>query len=216
MPSAEKARLGQYITADPAAHPDLTDARLQIVEVLGDGDDTMYAVRGDAGLVTGLGGRLVRYVRADEALPAPAVPGERPRVIDVKKETVDMSATQNIINLANQLGGRREDYIEAGWRLQADVTAYQEQFRSPSSEPAALSSRSSEHEVRAELERVKRERGCTYTEAGEVILANAGAARFTERVVQLRRGGLDDLSALRRASQEDPAGAEHYRVAGLL
>jgi hypothetical protein len=217
--SVEGTVPGMKVMLDPSEHEDLTPEELE----------TTYEidrVKGEFATTKDAAGVVLTYRRLPWAprwsrkfLPARAVvkPGKAPRVVSSDaEEKVQMTATQNIINLANQLGGKREHYIEAGRRLQADVTAYQEQFRSPSSVPVSLSSRSSENEVRAELERVKRERGCTYAEAGEVILCNAGAVKFEARVVQLRASGLDAKTALDRAQQEDAAGAEHYRASKLL
>ncbi len=229
MPSAEKARLGQYITADPGAHPDLDGQRLLITQVLGDGDDAMYAVRSDQGLVTGLGGRLVRYVRADEALPAPAEPGERPRVVEVEKETVHMSAETKLMNLATTIaktkGIRLADAAkEASLQLKNDEF---DEYRGGSPAPAARASvtslnvidRPGVQRLRAETQRVAREEGLTFDDAADKVLCDrlpdAGATRFELRVQQLKAGGLDDTTAFLRANREDPTGAEAYRLAGL-
>ena len=105
----ERAQVGQYITVDPAAHPDLAGQRLLITEVIGKDkqgrvvEKAMLAVRGDRGLVTGPGRRVVRYIREDETLPAPAPEGERPRVVEVEKETVHMNAESKLRNLATTI-----------------------------------------------------------------------------------------------------------------
>ncbi|HKW00735.1 MAG TPA: hypothetical protein VJN96_12980 [Vicinamibacterales bacterium] len=229
MPSAEKARLGQYIGVDPTEHPDLAGQRLLIIEVLGTGDDAMYAVRGDQGLVTGLGGRLVRYIRADEALPAPAMPGDRPRVTDEKKETVHMNAETKQLNLATTIArtegiSLRDATFKANRQLTDDES---DEIRGGSLAPAPraaatalnLTDRPGIQRLRAETQRVASRDGVSFEEAADRALCehlpDAGATRFARRVQQLRAGGLDHVAALMTAQREDPTGAEAYRLAGL-
>jgi hypothetical protein len=224
MPSAERARIGQYIGADPIEYPDLKGQRLLITEVLGSGDDTMYAVRGDQGLVTGLGGRLVRYVRADETVPAPAPPGERPRVVedDTNKKELRMPTLEaDVLTLANRYHEQGDQWGRAARKAGAALITSPEKdavYRglSPREPVLSLSSRSSANEIRAEVQRLAQEKGCTLEEATDMIVSLARAAKFKERVMTLTAAGLDATTALLRASQESPADAEHYRAAGLL
>jgi hypothetical protein len=44
---------------------------------------------------------------------------------------------------------------------------------------------------------------------------DVAASDFQQRVQALKSSGLDDTTALLRANQEDPVGAEAYRLAGL-
>ena len=67
-----------------------------------------------------------------------------------------------------------------------------------------------EKEVRAEIADVAREYHCSNQEAADIIICLAHAARFEARVVALTASGLKPEVALKRAQQEDGAGAQHY------
>jgi hypothetical protein len=217
----ESTHVGQFIEVDPSAHPDLAGQRLLITQVIGKdaGDHAMLAVRGDRGLVTGLGGRLTRYIRADETRPARAEPGPRPRVTEREKPTMQMSLEAEVLNLANDYEKKYGlTKAEAAKRASAAVLTTPEKadsYRGLSSAREPVRSLE-ENEVRTKLLTVARENNISVEDAAEVIRCDAGAERFRQRVMTLRASGLDAVAAIRRASEESPADAEHYRAAGLL
>jgi hypothetical protein len=231
----ERAQVGQYITVDPAAHPDLAGQRLLITEVIDKDkqgrvfDRAMLAVSGDQGLVTGLGRRMVRYIREDETQPAPAQPGERPRVVEVEKETVHMNAETKLLNLATTIAKTEGiSLARAAAKASQQLTSNEiAEYRGGTPEPEARTSFTSRdvterpgfQRLRAETQRVAREEGLSFEDAADKVLHDrlpaAGASRFELRVQQLTSAGLDCVMAFRRASQESPADAEAYRLAGL-
>lgn len=78
MPSVEGTMRGQHVMVDPVAHQEFTWQQLgrpyEIVEVVGDGDDAMCMLKDDSG-------SILKWIRADELLPAPARAGARPRAV---------------------------------------------------------------------------------------------------------------------------------------
>lgn len=225
--SAEATRVGQRVVIDATKHSvplDLLNQPVEVVTEEGVGDDAFVTVRGPKGIVMDFG-RPALY-RATELLPAPAIlkPGKAPRIASSDaEETVHMTATQNLISLANELGGRREHYIEASRRLPGDAKAYRESFGSPAPEGELDSPQQSTEadgvaRLRTEADRKMREEGLSAEAAVDAVLRervpDAGASRFTLRVRQLKATGLDDLAALLAAQREDPAGAESYRLSG--
>ena len=177
------------------------------------------------------GGRVVKWIRATDFLPAPANlrPRERPRVVEVEKEIVHMSAETKLMNLATTIAKTEGISLarataKASQQLTADEV---EEYRGGSPAPAARASvtslsvidRPGVQRLRAETQRVASEEGISFDDAADKVLCDrlpdAAATRFELRVQQLRAGGLDDTAAFLRANREDPAGAEAYRLAGL-
>jgi hypothetical protein len=221
--SSDGTQVGQRVTVDATKHRmplDLLNATLEIASITGRSSD-FVTLRGPRGVLTHFG--KPEFFRADELLPARAKIDSDvlPRVVE-REQSMQMSMADEVLNLANtyvtKFGLTAAEAAKKAGRELLTTEDKKAAYRGVdvAREPVrSLSSRSSANEVRAELERVTRERGCTAAEAADVIVANAGASRFAERVVQLRRDGLDAVAALVAAQREDPKGAEAWREAGV-
>jgi hypothetical protein len=209
--------VGQRVLIDPVAHEELTWQQLgrpyTIVRVVGDGDDAMCSLKDD-------GGHILKWIRANEFLPARAVikPSELPRIVE-REEPMQMSLETEVLTLATDYQKRLHlSAAQAAKKAGADVlTTEKKQDAYRGLQPTRKALRSpTENQVRAEIEDVIREYGCSAEEAADIIILLAGATKFEERVLQLKADGLDASTALSRAQREDPTGAEHYRLRGLL
>lgn len=220
MQSGEATKQGQRVLIDPVAHPELTWQQLgrpyEIVEIDGDGDDAKLRLKDD-------GGRIVKWIRVDELLPAPARPGERPRVVEVEpKEQPPMQNLEaDVLTVATRYHSQGDPWDVAARKAGSDVlgrsTEKHDAYRgvSPREPVMSLSSRSTEREVSAEIQRVADERGISFAEAGDLIIATGRAVQFKERVMKLVAAGHNASAALNLAQQEDPEGATAWREAGL-
>jgi len=233
MPVAESTQVGQWVVVDSTKHHlplNLLNEPLEILTVEGAGDDAFVTLKGPRGVISHFG--YPEIFRVTELSPAPAIvkPGKAPRVVSSDaEEKVHMNAETKLMNLATTIaktkGIRLADAAkEASLQLKNDEI---DEYRGGSPAPAARASVTSLSvtdlpgvaRLRAATQRVAREEGLSLVDAADKVLCDrlpdAGATVFELRVQQLRAGGLDACSALLRASQEDPTGAEAYRLAGL-
>lgn len=230
MPSAERLRVGQYIEADPIAHPDLAGQRLLIIQVFEpkpqSNREVMYAVRAPAGLVTGLDGQLVRHIAESEALATRALVkrGTAPRVVEndnKDKEPSMQSLEADVLTLATRYHSQGDPWDVAARKAGAAVLGASAEkhdaYRGvgPREPVLSLSGRSTEREVSAEIQRAADERGISFAEAGDLIIATGRAVQFKERVLKLVAAGHNASAALNLAQREDPEGAVAWREAGL-
>lgn len=113
--------------------------------------------------------------------------------------------------------------VKASQQLTADEV---DEYRggAPAPAPTSVTSlnvtdRPGVQRLRAEADRLMRDEGLSADDAVDQVLCerlpDAGAVRFSQRVMQLRSAGLDAVTAVTRASQENPEDAEAYRVSGL-
>ena len=218
---AEGTKVGQYVTADPVAYPDLAGQRLLITEVAEvSGSEPMLTVRSDqTGLVTGFGGRVHRFIWAKETQPAQAIlePSDAPRIVE-RDEPMQNLETDVLALAADYQKRLHLSAPEAAKKAGADVLTTekkQQAYRGITSPREPLRS-PTEKQVRAEIEDVVREHGCSPDDAAEMIIATSRASAFRERVMNLRASGLDATTALMRAQREDPQGATAWREAGLI
>ena len=139
-----------------------------------------------------------------------------------------MTAEAKLMNLATTIAKTEGISLarataKASQQLTADeIDEYRGGTPAPapaSVKPLNVTDRPGVQALRAEADRRMREQGLSADDAVDQVLCerlpDAGAIRFSQRVMQLRSAGLDAVTAMTRASQESPADAEAYRVAGL-
>jgi hypothetical protein len=195
---------------------DLLNATFEIASINGQSDQ-FVTLRGPRGVVTHFG--HPEFFHVDELLPAKAkvASSDLPRIVE-REEPMSMSLETQMLVLTKDYEKKYNlTMAEAAKRAGRDLLTTpekQDAYRGLSTPREPLRTPDM-NQARAELERVTHERGCTADEAADLIIANAHAARFGQRVMSLRSSGLDPTAALMRAQREDPQGATAWREAGV-